>query len=92
MAKISLQDFFRYYTGTVEQQEAVVLLESMMPASLLLDNSAWVVKYREKPAAPPWPVTKDQMAYIMQCPLERLTADLMNDFARCVARIARWTA
>ena len=25
------------------------------------------------------------MAYIMQCPSERLTADLMNDFARCVA-------
>ena len=53
MSKISLPDFFKYYTGTVEQKEAVVLLESMMPATLLLDKSAWVVKYREQPKAPP---------------------------------------
>ena len=84
MAKISLPDFFRYYKNTTEQQEAVVLLESIMPASLLQDDSAWVVKYREQPPAPTWPVTKDQMAYIMQCPSSRLTADVMNDFARCV--------
>ena len=53
MSKISLQDFFKYYNGTVEQQEAVVLLESSMPATLLQDNSVWVLKYRETPAAPP---------------------------------------
>ena len=52
MSKISLPDFFRYYTGTVEQKEATVILESMMPASLLQDDSSWVVKYREKPEAP----------------------------------------
>ena len=53
MSKISLPDFFRYFTGTVEQKEAVVLLESMMPLSLLQDDSSWVVKYREKPEVPP---------------------------------------
>ena len=53
MSKISLQDFFKYYNGTVEQQEAVVLLESAMPTTLLQDNSVWVLKYRETPAAPP---------------------------------------
>ena len=53
MAKISFPDFWKYYTGTPEQQEAVVLLESAMPATLLQDDSAWVVKYRETPAAPP---------------------------------------
>ena len=91
MAKISLPDFFRYYSGTVEQKEAVVLLESMMPTELLQDESAWVIKYREKPAAPPappvgeWPVTKAQMAHIMQCSEESLPDSLMDDFARCVA-------
>ena len=40
MGRISLPDFFKYYEGTVEQKEAVVLLESMMPTSLLQDDSA----------------------------------------------------
>ena len=35
VAKISLPDFFKYYEGTVEQKEAVVLLESLMPTELL---------------------------------------------------------
>ena len=79
MAKISLPDFFRFYSGTVEQKEAVVLLESMMPTELLQDESAWVVKYREKPEASPappageWPLTKDQLAHIMGCSAESLS-------------------
>ena len=52
MPEIHLEDFFRYYTGTVEQKEAVQLLQSSMPESLKRDRSAWVVKYREKPEAP----------------------------------------
>ena len=52
MSKISLPDFFKYYTGTVEQKEAVVILESMMPTSLLQDDSTWVLKFREQPAQP----------------------------------------
>ena len=52
MPEIHLEDFFRYYSGTVEQKEAVQLLQSSMPESLLRDKSAWVVKYREKPEAP----------------------------------------
>ena len=52
MPEIHLEDFFRYYTGTLEQKEAVQLLQSSMPESLLRDKSAWVVKYREKPEAP----------------------------------------
>ena len=88
MAKISLPDFFKYHDpNNVNQLEAIVLLESMMPETLLRDNSAWVLKYREKPEPPPapaWPITKEQMGYIMQCASATLTADLMNDFARCV--------
>ena len=53
MGKISLPDFFKWYSGTVEQKEAVVLLESMMPVSLLQDDSSWVIKYREQPEVPP---------------------------------------
>lgn len=88
MAKISLPDFFKYHDpNNVNQLEAIVLLESMMPETLLRDKSAWVLKYREpepQPEAPPWPVTKEQMGYIMQCPSSYLTAEVMNDFARCV--------
>jgi len=53
MGKISLPDFFKYYSGTVEQKEAIVLLESQMPHSLLTDDCSWVEKYREKPEVPP---------------------------------------
>ena len=53
MPEIHLEDFFRYYTGTLEQKEAVQLLQSSMPESLLRNKSAWVVQYREKPEVPP---------------------------------------
>ena len=54
MSKISLPDFFRYFDETnTNQLEAVVLLESLMPHTLLQDDSSWVIKYREQPEAPP---------------------------------------
>ena len=90
MARISLPDFFKYYEGTVEQKEAVVLLESLMPTELLQDSSPWVQLYRKKPEPPPappageWPITKDQMGHIMGCSAESLPDSLMDDFARCV--------
>ena len=53
MAKISLPDFFRYYQhGNTQQMEAVALLESQLPLSLLQDDSSWVDLYRSKPEAP----------------------------------------
>ena len=89
MSKISLPDFFRYFDSTnANQLEAVVLLESLMPDSLLRDESVWVKKYREplpKPLAPPWPVTKEQLGFIMQCSSETLNDALISDLARCVA-------
>ena len=87
MGKISLPDFFKF---SVEQKEAVVLLESLMPPELLRDSSLWVQLYRKKPEPPPappageWPITKDQMAHIMGCSAESLPDSLMDDFARCV--------
>ena len=67
MAKISLPDFFRYYEhGNVNQMEAVALLESSMPSSLMLDDSAWVIKYREEP---PKPETSNPLAVPYDCQL-----------------------
>lgn len=47
MSKISFPDFWKYYKGTPNQMEAIVLLESQLPQSLLLDSATWVMKYRE---------------------------------------------
>ena len=87
MSKISFPDFWKYYAGTANQLEAIVLLESQLPISLLSEDAAWVKKYREPEPAPPapeWPITKEQMGYIMQCSSDKLSGDLMNDYARCV--------
>ena len=83
MAKISLPDFFKYYNGTPEQMEAVVLLESAMPATLLQDNSVWVLKYRETPAAPPaakGPVTPELMNRFSGHPANSFDQTFCNDF------------
>ena len=89
MSKISLPDFFKYFDpNNVNQLEAIVLLESMMPETLLRDRSAWVELYRKpvpEPEAPPWPITKEELGYIMQCSSETLNDALINDLARCVA-------
>ena len=89
MSKISLTDFFRFFDdNNVNQREAIVLLESMMPKTLLVDQSAWVLKYREKPEPPPapeWPITKEQLGKIMNCSVDSLPDALMDDYARCVA-------
>ena len=87
MAKISFPDFWKFYTGTPNQLEAIVLLESQLPISLLADNCAWVKKYREPepvPEAPDWPITKEQMGQIMKCSASSLPDSLMDDYARCV--------
>ena len=47
MAKINLRDFFRYYKDTPNQQEAIKILEEMAPVTLMVDNSTWVLKFRE---------------------------------------------
>ena len=52
MPQENLESFFRYYKAEPQQMEAVQLLQSAMPDSLLRSDSAWIVRYREKPAAP----------------------------------------
>tara|TARA_R110002012_G_scaffold212231_2_gene383245 strand:- start:800 stop:1537 length:738 start_codon:yes stop_codon:yes gene_type:complete len=87
MPEINLNDFFKYYSDTVEQKEAIQLLQSSMPETLLKNSSAWVLKYRETPEVPPapeWPITKEQLGKIMQCSPSTLPDSLMDDYARCV--------
>ena len=76
MSKISLPDFFRYYEhGNVHQMEAVAMLESSMPSSLLLDDSAWVIKYRTKPEEPPKPETSNPLDVVYDCQLDNPSGD-----------------
>jgi len=52
MGKISLPDFFKFFdANNVNHLEAVVLLESAMPATLLRDEAAWVKTFRANPEA-----------------------------------------
>ena len=52
MSKISFPDFWKYYKATPNQMEAIVLLESQLPISLLSEDAAWVKKYREPEPVP----------------------------------------
>ena len=91
MSIINLIDFFTYFDGNPNQREAVSILGSQMPESLMRDSSDWVVKYREKPPAPPapeWPISKEQMGRIMGCSPSSLPDSLMDDFALCVKNLA----
>ena len=80
MAKISLPDFFRYFAGTAEQLEAVVLLESMMDSKLLQDDSAWVIKYREQPTPPPAPPVDSTVGICTPELMQRLTGFSADKF------------
>ena len=70
MPQESLIDFFTYYKGQPHQKEAIQLLQQSMPDSLLQPTAAWIEAWRTAPPPPPapeWPVTKEQMGYIMGC-------------------------
>lgn len=85
MPEIHLIDFLEFYRGTPEQKEAIQLLQSAMPDSLLKNKSAWVKQYRAKPEKPPipeWPLSKEQLGRIMGCLPRYLPDDLMDDLAR----------
>ena len=87
MPEINLIDFFQYFKGTPEQKEAVQLLQSSMPATLLKNQSAWVKQFRKQPEPPPapeWPITKEQLGKIMNCSVDSLPDSLMDDYAHCV--------
>ena len=55
MPQENLNPFFKYFADEPHQSEAVQMLQSAMPDSLLQSDSAWIVKYRETPPAPEVP-------------------------------------
>ena len=77
-------NFFRYYSGQPHQALSVEMLYDVLPASLLEDDTSWIVKYRSGPEKPFWPITKAQLGTIMNCPADSLPDSLMDDYARCV--------
>ena len=52
MPQENLHPFFKYFSDEPHQAEAVQLLQKSMPDSLLKSDSAWILKYREKPEPP----------------------------------------
>ena len=78
------KNFFRYYAAEPQQQEGLEVLFQAMPASLLEEDTPWIVKFREAPPKPVWPITKEEMGAIMHCSANSLPDSLMDDFARCV--------
>ena len=97
MAKLTLEgfkNFFKYYNGDEHQIKAVELLYKDLECTCcehLDEDSDWVKQYRtpddppevEKPAKSEWPITKEEMAEIMQCSVSSLPDSLMDDFAKC---------
>ena len=77
MAKISFPDFWKYYKGTPNQMEAIVLLESQLPVSLLSDDSTWVKKYREPEPVPDSALPPQGVSII--CEFEGFRANVYND-------------
>ena len=93
MPQENLIDFFTWFgqgpnEGQPHQKEAIQLLQQSMPDSLLQPTAGWIKAWRNAPPPPPapeWPVTKEQMGYIMGCSPSSLPDSLMDDYARCVA-------
>ena len=53
MPQENLGPFFRWYAQEPQQMEAIQMLQSAMPDSLLKSDSAWIERYRSKPVDPP---------------------------------------
>ena len=70
MSKISFPDFWKYYQATPNQLEAIVLLESQLPISLLADNASWVKKFREAEPEPEAPKSEAVLANPLSVPYD----------------------
>ena len=67
MPQENLHPFFKYFADEPHQSEAIQLLQSAMPDSLLRSDSAWIVKVRE---TPPAPETTNPLAVPYDCQLD----------------------
>ena len=84
MPEINLHDFFEYFRGAKngepQQSEAVQMLQSAMPQTLLRDNCPWVEKFRETPPPPPVPESVlPPQGVALICEFEGFRANVYND-------------
>ena len=56
-------DFWTYFQNEPHQEDAILQLYTQMPASLLEDDSAWVIEYRSGPEDPGIPVLTPEAPY-----------------------------
>ena len=74
------RNFFQYFKGEPQQDEAVEMLRQALPSSLLEEDAKWVQKYRQ---TPPAPVYKDSAippeAIEIICEFEGFRAEPYND-------------
>ena len=88
MPQENLVNFFKYYADEPQQAEAVQLLQSAMPDSLLKSDSAWIVKYREQP---PKPETTNPLAVPYDCQLDNPSTEGWREcFSSSCAMVAMY--
>ena len=88
MPQENLVNFFKYYADEPQQAEAVQLLQSAMPDSLLRSDSAWIVKYREQPPAPE---TSNPLAVPYDCQLDNPSTEGWREcFSSSCAMVAMY--
>ena len=70
MPQENLVNFFKYFSEEPQQLEAIQLLQSAMPDSLLRSDSAWIKKYRDTPPAPAVPHLSNPLPVEYDCQLD----------------------
>ena len=73
-------DFWQYFANQPQQVQAVGLLYDQIPASLIEDDEAWVLKYRETPPAPKGKITPELMNQITGYPATSFNEDFCSGF------------
>ena len=86
MTQLSLDEFknfFRFYKAEPHQEEALAILWTAMPVSLLESDTSWVTKYRETPPAPKpsaGPITPELMQRFSGHPASSFDDTFCSDF------------
>ena len=75
MPQENLEPFFRWYAQETQQMEAVQMLQSAMPDSLLKSDSAWIKHYRSKPVDPPKGSAENPLEVPYDCQLDNPSGD-----------------
>ena len=91
MTQLSLDEFkafFKWYKAEPHQEEALAILWTAMPVSLLESDTSWVTKYRETPPAPKpsaGPITPELMQKFSGHPASSFDDTFCSDFNRLLS-------